>query len=216
MKWYSQLFIAIIIISIVLGITWREAQLRKVPIDIRHYGKISKKIALPTEKLKLKMYVLFNDTVWVGNNTNLSWRHLLDYLHYKVRYTGGEITRHEDPIEILEYGKGRCGEFAIAYTALCLAFDVEARMVICLSDHVWSEVFLEDEGRWMHVEPTDKLWDDPYLYSRPRDQEGRGKDFGGKDKVYALENGKIEEITKNYIWEEEPTNPTNQIGKGDR
>ncbi|MCK5562582.1 transglutaminase domain-containing protein, partial [Candidatus Bathyarchaeota archaeon] len=46
---------------------------------------------------------------------------LLNWLHKKVEWSKGDIVRHNDPVEIIAYGKGRCGEFSILFTALCLA-----------------------------------------------------------------------------------------------
>ncbi|UCG45118.1 MAG: transglutaminase domain-containing protein, partial [Candidatus Bathyarchaeota archaeon] len=68
---------------------------------------------------------------------------LLEWLHRKVKWSKGNITRYRDPIKILEYGKGKCGEFGILFTALCLVHHYRARLILDMSDHVWTEVWNE-------------------------------------------------------------------------
>ena len=119
-----------------------------------------------------------------------SLKELLDWMHARLEFTHEDITRHNDPLEILAYGKGRCGEFSILFTALCLAHDYKARIVLDLSDHVWSEVWDDEQKRWVHVDPSEKRIDDPEMYER--DWKKNLKE------VYAFENGNIENVTENY------------------
>lgn len=220
MKWYWKFLVLLLIISFIVGMAWWESIIRK-PYIIRHYAEVSKKIARQDERDKLRKYVE-GDSKWLSipeyeYNANTSqpryipmWRRLLIYLNQKVNYTKENIIRHEDSVEILNYGLGRCGEFSIAYTALCLAFNIRARLCVCLSDHMWTEVYIQVgltltsnshqpsyvmDWEWMHVDPTEQVWNNPYMYMRDW-----GKDFGGHDKIYAIEDGKIEEITERYVW----------------
>ena len=115
---------------------------------------------------------------------------LLEWLHKKVKWSKEEITRHNDPTEILTYGKGRCGEFSILFTALCLAHNYRARLILDMSDHVWTEVWNKKQKRWVHVDPSEKRIDDPQMYER--DWKKCLKE------IYAFENGKLENVTKGY------------------
>ena len=115
---------------------------------------------------------------------------LLEWLHSKVRWSKGNIKRHHDPIEILEYGKGKCGEFGILFTALCLAHNYRARLVLDMSDHVWTEVWNEGERRWVHVDPSERRIDDPGMYERDWKKDLR--------EIYAFENGLMEDVTRRY------------------
>jgi len=115
---------------------------------------------------------------------------LLEWLHKKVKWSKGEITRHNDPTEILTYGKGRCGEFSILFTALCLAHNYRARLILDMSDHVWTEVWNKNQKRWVHVDPSEKRIDDPQMYER--DWKKCLKE------IYAFENGNLENVTKRY------------------
>ncbi len=115
---------------------------------------------------------------------------LLNWLHKKVEWNKGDIVRHNDPVEIIAYGKGRCGEFSILFTALCLAHYYRARLVLDMSDHVWTEVWDNQQERWVHVDPSEKRIDDPSMYER--DWKKNLKE------IYALENGNVENVTKRY------------------
>jgi len=147
---------------------------------IEKYRKISEKIIDPI--LLSKLINLFE--------RNFSLTELLEWLHEKVKWSDGDIIRHYDPIEILAYGKGKCGEFSVLFTALCLAHNYRARLVLDMSDHVWTEVWNEKQKRWVHVDPSAKKIDDPEMYER-----GWKKDL---KEVYAFENGNMQNVTSRY------------------
>jgi len=115
---------------------------------------------------------------------------LLDWVHEKVKFDKGNIARHNDPREILAYGKGRCGEFSILFTSLCLAHGYRARLILDMSDHVWTEVWDNSRERWFHVDPSEKRIADPLMYERDWKKNLWA--------VYAFENGKMENVTKRY------------------
>ena len=115
---------------------------------------------------------------------------LLDWLHAKVKWTEGPIVRHRNPLEIIDFGKGRCGEFSILFTTLCLTHNYRARLILDMSDHVWTEVWDNNKYRWIHVDPSEKKIDDPMMYERDWKKN--------LTRVYALENGNAENVTKNY------------------
>jgi len=115
---------------------------------------------------------------------------LLDWMHDRLGFHKGNIRRHNDPREILAYGKGRCGEFSILFTSLCLAHNYKARLALDMSDHVWTEVWDKKSQRWVHIDPTEKKIDDPLMYER--DWKKNLKE------VYAFENGNMEDVTKRY------------------
>jgi hypothetical protein len=58
--------------------------------------------------------------------------------------------------------------------------------------HVWAEDYFN--GSWVHVDPSDKVWDKP---SRYQDWDW-GKCIGLDVKIYAFEDGKYEEVTSTY------------------
>jgi len=148
--------------------------------SIEKYRKLSKKLTDPSLLLELRKFFEREYTL----------TELLEWLHRKLKWSNDEITRHNDPIKILAYGKGRCGEFSILFTALCVAHNYRARLILDMSDHVWTEVWDEKQNRWIHVDPSEKRIDDPLMYER--DWKKCLKE------IYAFENGNLENVTKRY------------------
>lgn len=147
---------------------------------IEKYRKISEKII--DSLLLSKLSNLFEK--------NLSLTELLGWLHEKVKWSDGDIIRHNDPMEILIYGKGKCGEFSILFTALCLAHNYRARLILDMSDHIWTEVWNEKQKRWIHVDPSEKKIDDPEMYERDWKKDLK--------EVYAFEKGNMQNVTSQY------------------
>jgi hypothetical protein len=150
------------------------------PKSIENYRKISIQLADP-QTLK-QLSGLFG--------RRYSLEELLDWVHARLKFNKGNIERHNDPVEILAYGQGRCSEFSVLFTALCLAHNYRARLILDMSDHVWTEVWNLNQRRWVHVDPSEKRIDDPEMYER--DWKKTLKE------VYALENGQVENVTANY------------------
>ncbi len=147
---------------------------------IEKYRKISEKII--DSMLLSELRNLFE--------RNFSLTELLEWLHEKVEWSKGDIIRHSDPMEILAYGKGKCGEFSILFTALCLAHNYRARLILDMSDHVWTEVWNEKQKRWIHVDPSEKKIDYPKMYERDWKKDLK--------EVYAFENGNMQNVTSRY------------------
>ena len=118
-----------------------------------------------------------------------NYTELLTWLHGKLNFSWEKIERHQDPFEILEYGKGRCEEFSILYVSVCLAHGYRTRLVVDIfGDHMWAEISLF--GKWVHVDPSERRVDDPYMYER---------DWNKNIKVvYAFEDGRFEDVTLTY------------------
>jgi len=148
--------------------------------SIGKYREISQKIADPSALAELM--ALFERRYTIAE--------LLEWTHQRLKFDKGNIERHNDPMEILAYGRGRCGEFSILFTSLCLAHWHRARLILDMSDHVWTEVWNEPLKRWIHVDPSEKRIDDPFMYEREWKKN--------LTEIYAFENGTIENVTKNY------------------
>jgi len=122
-----------------------------VASHIRHNGEVVSNLASPEVQTQLKDY--FPEKM---NYTQLFiWQSTL------MNYTQDREV-HTDPLEILDYGKGACGEFSIVYVASCLANDIPARLLVTGYvipgdvDHTWAEVNPSKDGEtWIHIEPTD-------------------------------------------------------------
>jgi hypothetical protein len=144
------------------------------------YRVISRRLADPCLHNRLKPFF----------QRRLALSELLEWVHAKVKFSKGDITRHNDPFEIIEYGQGMCREFSILFTAVCLANGYRARIILDMSDHAWTEVWNATQKKWIHVDPSERRIDAPEMYERDWRKN--------LVEVYAFENGVMEDVTKNY------------------
>ena len=104
----------------------------------------------------------------------------------------------EDPIEILKNGQGVCAQFSIVYVSACLALDMPSRLVVAANTtnwrpiHFWAEVNFN--GSWVHVDPSDRVWNIPSRYLKWDWGEGIGRDV----EICAFEPGRFEDVTRHY------------------
>jgi transglutaminase-like putative cysteine protease len=147
---------------------------------IEMYRRISKRLAEPSLLKRLKQF--FNERQTLPE--------LLEWTHNKVKFNKGNIIRHNNPFEIIKYGQGKCREFSVLFTAICLTNGYRARLILDMSDHAWTEVWDSKQNRWIHVDPSEKRINDPEMYER--DWKKNLKE------VYAFEKGNMEEVTKTY------------------
>lgn len=103
--------------------------------------------------------------------TKAYMRDKINRSYTRARASEESFTRYSKPQQILNQGKGKCGEFAIVYVAACLALGYEARIVACrqfylifvYGFHAWAEVKLD--GVWTHVDPSPTaFWNDTSRY----------------------------------------------------
>jgi hypothetical protein len=129
---------------------------------------------------------------------NYNFTDLFAWEHGKLTFTQDLSTWLEDPIEILQSGRGICVQFSIVYVSACLALGHQARLVVAANStswtfiHVWAEAYFNSS--WVHVDPSDQVWNEP---SRYQDWTW-GKNIGHDVKIYAFEDEKSEEVTSTY------------------
>lgn len=100
------------------------------------------------------------------------------------------FPRYNHPGKLLETRQGRCGEWANCFTLVCRALGYEARHVHDWTDHVWTEIYSDSEGRWLHVDSCEAALDCPLVY-----EQGWGKQL-----TYCLAFGRdnVVDVTKRY------------------
>ena len=74
------------------------------------------------------------------------------------------FPRYNSPLKLFQTRRGRCGEWANAFTSLCRALAFDARHVSDWSDHVWTEVWSDLHHRWLHCDSCEDAIDAPLMY----------------------------------------------------
>lgn len=120
----------------------------------------------------------------------------------------GTITRfprYNDPIKLLDYRKGRCGEWCNVFTLILKSFGLEARYVLNREDHVWCEYYSQYLKRWVHVDACEQSFDQPYIYSKNWNKK--------MSYCIAFSHDTVVDVSKRYILQNQL--PRDQISEDD-
>ena len=100
------------------------------------------------------------------------------------------FPRYNDPVKLLSWRKGRCGEWSNAFALLCTALGFDTRHVHDWTDHVWVEVWSPAQVKWLHVDPCENAVDAPLTY-----ESGWGKKLNW---IIAISPRHIVDVTWRY------------------
>lgn len=99
------------------------------------------------------------------------------------------FARFAHPLKLLSTRRGRCGEWAQAFTAIAVAAGLTARLIVDSTDHLWTEVWSHTAQRWVHADACEAVLDTPLLY-----EAGWGKRL-----AYILAaGGGVGDVTRRY------------------
>jgi hypothetical protein len=125
-----------------------------------------------------------------------NYTELIVWEQQHLNFTNGALQRNDDPIEIYEYGIGRCQEFAILYADLCISQGYRCRIVEnVFNDHAFNEV-LETNGTWIRIDASLGK-NDSRAIGYPMFFE-KEKGWGAPIMSLAFENSSITDVTHTY------------------
>lgn len=101
------------------------------------------------------------------------------------------FPRYNNPQKLYETRTGRCGEYANAFTGLCIALGHEARQVHDWTDHTWTEVWIHEFNRYVHMDSCEPIFDAPLTY-----EKGWGKQL---TYCIATSTQEVVDVTKRYV-----------------
>jgi transglutaminase-like putative cysteine protease len=131
-------------------------------------------------------------------NPNYNQTQLFSWEASKMTFASDPTGFFEDPFQILGRGQGICVQWSIVYVSACLALGYQSRLVVAVDTQGWSyiHVWAEDyyNGKWVHVDPSDKVWNAPHRYL----SWDWGQYIGSTVKVYAFEDNQYQDVTSTY------------------
>jgi hypothetical protein len=194
-KWTSIVSIALIavIVSSVAFLSYpKTASTDNVPSGLKeladHYMGIMQNLNSSTTKTK--MTPLLSATY---NQTDLfKWEQT------KLTFASDPVGWFEDPLQILQEGKGICAQWSEVYVSACLALGYQSRLVAAVDTgswsaiHIWAEDYIN--GAWVHVDPSDKVWNNPSRYQT----WDWGSGIGSTVRIYAFQDNNYYDVTPTY------------------
>ena len=99
------------------------------------------------------------------------------------------FPRYNRAQKLLETKQGRCGEYSNLFGLFCRSVGLETRLILDLSDHLWTEVRLGDS--WIMVDSCEGIIDKASMY-----EDGWGKE--GLCYMIAISSDHVVDVTPRY------------------
>ena len=131
-------------------------------------------------------------------NSSYDQTDLFSWEKSKMTFASDAGGFFEDPMQILSRGTGICVQWSIVYVSACLALGYQSRLVVAADAsswtyiHVWAEDYYN--GTWVHVDPSDGVWNDPSRYL----SWDWGQYIGSQVRIFAFEDGSFQDVTATY------------------
>jgi transglutaminase-like putative cysteine protease len=133
-------------------------------------------------------------------NANYNQTDLFTWEHSKMTFGTDQMGFFEDPLQILGRGQGICVQWSVVYVSACLSLGYPSRLVVAVDTTTWTYIhtWAEDNvnGKWVHVDPSDSVWNNPSIYQGVNWPWGSG--LGSWVRVYAFEDGSYQDVTATY------------------
>ena len=100
------------------------------------------------------------------------------------------FPRFNNAQKLLLTRRGRCGEFAQAFTFILNSLGFSTRLVLDLTDHVWTEFWSDNRCRWVCVDTGENKADTPLLY-----EIGWGKKL---NYTFSIASNQVVDSTRRY------------------
>lgn len=118
------------------------------------------------------------------------------------------FPRYNDPVRLLTWRQGRCGEWVNCFLLILRSLNIRARYIWNAEDHVWCEYFSPALKTWVHLDPCEESSDQPGLYC-----EGWGKEMS-----YCFAVGfdcGVKDVSEKYITKKEKQLPRSKLSEDD-
>lgn len=133
-------------------------------------------------------------------NASYNQTDLFTWEHSKLTFESDPAGFFEDPTQILGSGKGICVQWSVVYVSACLSLGYQSRLVAAVDTSTWSWIHMWAEdyvnGAWVHVDPSDSVWNKPSMYQGSNWPWGSG--LGSSVRVYAFEDDGYQDVTSTY------------------
>ncbi len=120
---------------------------------------------------------------------SISFRPLSVYFCPSCKENTTTFPRYNKAQKLLETRTGRCGEYSNLFGLFCRAVGFETRLILDLSDHLWTEVRIGDN--WVMADACEGIIDKPSMY-----EYGWGKD--GLCYMIAIGSDHVTDVTTRY------------------